>query len=424
MKGNDKRMIDEQSYENENELPIEDYIRSKAIQEMEVREPIDQDIEDLSEEREERKDPCYFKRKKIQELEKCFKECEGQKMLVVIKGPPDPDSIASAWAHCFIAQYFNIETQIIHFMPISHSENKALVKALRINMVQYKKDVDLSYFNCYALVDTPIAGLKSEHDPSMPKIDLPQDMPLFSLVDHHKKTGKVHGNFIDIRENAGATSSIYAEYLQYGTYTLSANSPSDMELATALQHGIRTDTDNFFLAREIDWEAAAYLSRFADRDLVRQISSSSLTANTMDILQHALETKEIKDNYILAGVGYVRETDRDGIALAADYLVRREGIDTAIVFGIIGDQYIHGSLRTRSNTLDPDSFLKDVFDIDKDTGQHYGGGRFDKGGFQIPLRIFSDCDDKNLLWELVSKIIKSKIIKRLGGKISMAEAKS
>ena len=110
-------MIDEQSYENENELPIEDYIRSKAIQEMEVREPIDQDIEDLSEEREERKDPCYFKRKKIQELEKCFKECEGQKMFVVIKGPPDPDSIASAWAHCFIAQYFNIETQIIHLCP-------------------------------------------------------------------------------------------------------------------------------------------------------------------------------------------------------------------------------------------------------------------------------------------------------------------
>ena len=31
-----------------------------------------------------------------------------------------------------------------------------------------------------------------------------------------------------------------------GTYTLSANSPVSMELATALQHGIRTDTDNFF----------------------------------------------------------------------------------------------------------------------------------------------------------------------------------
>lgn len=413
-------MLEEQA--NEVELPIEENLKNKASQDVELKESIESDMDDITEDRSDR--VIMLKKKKVQELEKCFKEYTGHKMLVVIKGPPDPDSIASAWAHCFIAQYFGIETQILHFMPISHSENKALVKALRITLVQYKKEVDLSSFSCYALVDTPIAGLKFENDPSMPKIDLPQDMPLFSLVDHHKKTGKVQGNFVDIRENAGATSSIYAEYLQYGSCTLSASNPTDMELATALHHGIRTDTDNFFLAREIDWEAAAYLSHFSDRDLVKQISASSLTANTMDILQHALETKEIKDNYIFAGVSYVGETDRDGIALAADYLVRREGIDTAIVFGIIGDQYIHGSLRTRSSTLDPDSFLKDVFDIDKETGQHYGGGRFDKGGFQIPLRIFSDCDDKKLLWELVSKTIKFKFFKKLGAKISMPEAKS
>jgi len=234
------------------------------------------------------------------------------------------------------------------------------------------------------------------------------------LVDHHKKTGKVKARFVDIRENAGATSSIYAEYLQYGKHSLSNTSATDTELATALHHGIRSDTDNFFLAREIDWHAAAYLSKFADRDLLKQIASSSITANTMDILQQALASKEIKDNYLLAGVFYVREADRDGIAQAADYLVRREGIDTAIVFGIIEDRYIHGSLRTRSSTVDPDIFLKEVFGTDKETGKPYGGGRFDKGGFQIPLNIFADCGDKQLLWELVNRTIKAKILKRLG----------
>ncbi|NUM34575.1 MAG: bifunctional oligoribonuclease/PAP phosphatase NrnA [Candidatus Brocadiae bacterium] len=397
-------MLDEDKMPEEQGNELNSSLRSKKFQEAD--EELDLSNDDILEERRERNNIAQ-QRKKIQELENALEEYSGHKMLVVIKGPPDPDSIASAWAHCFIAQNYGIETQILYFDPISHAENRALVKALRVSLLQYNQDIDLSEFSCYALVDTP-----SEDFPAMG--NLPKDTPLFSLVDHHKKTGKVKASFVDIRENAGATSSIYAEYLQYGKCTLSATSATDAELATALHHGIRTDTDNFFLAREIDWRAAAYLSRFADRDLLRQIASSPITGNTMDILQQALESKEIKDNYLFAGVSFVRESDRDGIAQAADYLVRREGIDTAIVFGIVEDQYIHGSLRTRSSTVDPDSFLKEVLGVDKETGRAYGGGRFDKGGFQIPLSIFSDCVEKKLLWELVSKTIKAKFLKRLG----------
>lgn len=348
-----------------------------------------------------------LRRKKIQDLEDAFREYSGHKMLVIIKGPPDPDSIASAWAHSFIAQNFGIETQIVYFDPISHPENRALVKAVRVELIQYKNEMDLSEFSCYAFVDTPY-----EEPPIALKLS--EQAICFSLVDHHKKAGRAKARFVDIRENAGATSSIYAEYLEYGSHHLSNTNATDTELATALHHGIRTDTDNFFLAREIDWHAAAYLSRFADHDLLRQIAASSITANTMDILQQALASKEIKGNYIVAGVLYVREADRDGIGQAADYLVRREGIDTAIVFGIVEDRYIHGSLRTRSSTVDPDIFLKEVFGSDKETGKPYGGGRFDKGGFQIPLNIFAECGDKQLLWELVNRTIKSKIFRRLG----------
>ncbi len=382
----------------------DDKLKKKVIHE----EDADNQLEELSEDRRD-KIAGSCRRKKVQELEEAMAEYSGQKMLLVIKGPPDPDSIASAWAHSFIAQNFGIETQIIYFDPISHPENRALVKALRVELLLYKPEMDLSEFNCYAIVDTPYEEFPSN-------IKLAENAICFSLVDHHKKTGKVKAKFIDIRENAGATSSIYAEYLEYGTHTLNTNNVAESELATALHHGIRTDTDNFFLAREIDWHAAAYLSRFADQDLLRQIASSSITANTMDILQQALASKEIKDNYLVAGVSYVRESDRDGIGQAADYLVRREGIDTAIVFGVIEDRYIHGSLRTRSSTIDPDIFLKEVFGHDKETGKPYGGGRFDKGGFQIPLNIFAECGDRGLLWELVNRTIKTKIYKRLGSK--------
>jgi nanoRNase/pAp phosphatase (c-di-AMP/oligoRNAs hydrolase) len=62
--------------------------------------------------------------------------------------------------------------------------------------------------------------------------------------------------------------------------------------------------------------------------------------------------------------------------------------------------------------MDPDSFLKEVLGADKD-GKHYGGGRFDKGGFQIPLNIFEGAE-KELLWQLAYKTIKTKFMKRLG----------
>lgn len=397
----------------------EEELKEETIETMEVSEDWDLTTQQLRKkphadaanaaDPEERREEAIYasRRKKIQELEAALEEYSGHKMLIVIKGPPDPDSIASAWAHSFIARNFSIETQILYFDPISHPENRALVRALRVELIQYNSEVDLSEYSCYALVDTQSVDF--------PALDaLPKNTPLFSLVDHHRKTGKVKARFVDIRENAGAASSIYAEYLQYGKFTLSTNNADDSELATALHHGIRSDTDNFFLSRDIDWRAAAYLSRFADSDLLRQIASQSITANTMDILEQALANKEIKDNYLFAGVTFVREADRDGIALAADYLVRREGIDTAIVFGVVENLYIHGSLRTRSSTMDPDSFLKEVLGTDSETGKHYGGGRFDKGGFQIPLSIFADCGDKELLWELVSKTIRGRFLRRLG----------
>jgi len=179
-------------------------------------------------------------------------------------------------------------------------------------------------------------------------------------------------------------------------------------------HGIRSDTDNFLFAREPDFEAAGYISQFCDRDLLREISVQNLTSGTMEVLRRALDSKDIIDNYMVAGVGLVRPQDRDGIPQAADYLIRREGVDTVIVFGIVGEQVIDGSLRTLSKTLDPDKWLKDLLGSDTE-GRFYGGGRHDKGGFQVPVGMFAFCDDRDLLWEVAEKTIKGLMRKRIGG---------
>lgn len=343
-------------------------------------------------------------RSKTEEFFAAIKMAENKKVLVVIKGYPDPDSIASSLAFSYVASFYNIESVILHFDDISHQENKALVKKLGIEMIQYEGGFDFTPFDFMVFSDTQTTDLP---------IDLPNHLKPLMLVDHHKNLGMKEAIFTDIRENAGSTCAIYTEYLIQGPVNLEAGDQNAIRLATALMHGIRSDTDNFMNAAEIDFLAAAYLGHLTDRDLLSVISHQSVSAQTMDITQTALQNKDIKGTFLFSGVGFVREEDRDGIAQAADYLLRREGIETVIVYGIIGGKFIDGSLRTTSHTLDPDKWIKDLFGVSTE-GKPYGGGRRDKGGFQLPLCVFSRCKDKELLWQVTKHTIEDIFYQKIG----------
>jgi nanoRNase/pAp phosphatase (c-di-AMP/oligoRNAs hydrolase) len=343
-----------------------------------------------------------------------LEKARGTRLLIVIKGHPDPDSIASAIAQRRFATAHEIEATIVFFDEVSHPENRALVKSLDADLRQYREDMDLSSFDYMSFVDT--------QTPHLP-VRMSKVPPILTFVDHHKLVGGFEGEFIDIRENAGATSSIYAEYLEHSVHGLQLGNPDDARLATALMHGVRADTDNFLLARSIDFRAGAYLRQFIDNDLLRMISKQSITVRTMEIIQRGLNNKIIRGTFLLAGVSFVREEDRDGIAQTADFLLRHEGIETALVFGIVNGDVVDGSLRTNSATIDPDGWLKAVFGADS-AGRHYGGGRRNKGGFRIPLGLFARCRDRDALWAIGKKTIKDLVFDKIGGEQDTPDSNS
>lgn len=341
---------------------------------------------------------------KTQELKKTLQSAKGKKLLICIKGYPDPDNIATSLALHWMAQRFEINSQIIHFEEISHHENRALVKKLDLDLFHYTDDFDASNFDFFAINDS--------QSPELP-LKLPETCKLLVFVDHHKSLGTVESIFLDIREDAGSTSAIYAEYLLDKTFNFTGEDAIETKIATALMHGIRSDTDNFVNATPIDYRASELISKYIDKDLLSLISRQSVPARTMDLTQVALQRKDIRGNFMFSGVGYVRDEDRDGIGQCADYLLHREGIDTVVVYGVVNGEFIDGSLRTKSHTLDPDKWIKDVFGKD-DRGNFYGGGRKDKGGFQIPLGVFSECSDKELLWILIKKTIDELFYEKIG----------
>lgn len=326
----------------------------------------------------------------------------GQRHAIAIRGYPDPDSIGSALAHAFICRQFDIEPVVLYFDDISHQENRALVKKLDIEMVRVSNGTDLSNLDGIAFVDTQRVDVPSAIDA----------LPVVSIVDHHKQQD-VEAAFRDVREDAGSTCSIYAEYLMEIEAFSDRDDPDVARIATAMSFGIRSDTDDFLLAREIDHRAAAFLAPLTDRDLLLAISKQSISPRAMEIIHRAYANKAIVDTYLVSGVEFVRDEDRDSIGQAADYLLRRDGIDTVICYGIVNNQFVDGSLRTTSHTVDPDRFLKNLLGTDAHDVP-YGGGRREKGAFKIPLGPFAHCGDKELLWKMVQRTIEDLFFQKIG----------
>ncbi len=344
------------------------------------------------------------KKTKTEELIEILEKAMGKRLLICIKGYPDPDNIATSLALAYMASRFDIQSTILHFEQISHHENRALVKKLDLDIEEYNDQFDYSSYDYYAVNDSQNTELP---------IKLPETCELLVFVDHHRKLGTIKSHFLDIRENVGSTAAIYGEYLAHPRFGFNGDTLEQAKIATALMHGVRTDTDNFVNATPADYKASELLSRYVDKDLLALISRQSIPAKTMDLTQIALQRKDIRGTFMFSGVGYVRDEDRDGIGQCADYLLNREGIDTVVVYGVVGGEFVDGSLRTKSHTLDPDKWIKDVFGQDQH-GVYYGGGRKDKGGFQIPLGVFGKCSDKELLWILIKKTIDELFYNKIG----------
>lgn len=344
-------------------------------------------------------------------LLKAMKPYKGQGHLIVLLGTPDPDAISSALALGFLGEKFEIDSTILCFAGVSHHENRALVKRLGINLVRYTNDFDLTPFKCYSIVDsqkchTPIDARLSE-----------LEIPLFAFVDHHREDlAAPPAQFVDIRPQVASTAAIFCEYLKEEYPSgLSPSDPVQVHLATALMHGIRSDTARFLLGTRAEYEAAAFLAPCLDTQVIELIERKVLAPSMLDMFENALVNRRIHDNFIFSDVGYVRSADRDAIPQVTELLLSREGTDTVLVFGVVDEKTIDGSLRTRSETINPDEFLKGVLGVSPESGQYYGGGNIrDRGGFQIPLGFFSLHEDKNQVYTMARQVIEKSFLEYIG----------
>ncbi|MCB0346019.1 MAG: DHH family phosphoesterase [Bdellovibrionales bacterium] len=352
------------------------------------------------------------------ELQKLFEKYRGGNHLVILQGAPDPDAISCALALEFLGARFEIETTILAFQLPSHHENRALVKRLGINIVYWEEGFDVNQYSIYSIVDSKRFTTKLD------KRLEEGGVQFLAFIDHHREDATApNAQLIDIRPQYGSTAAILCEYLSDAfPKGLESTDPDHVRLATALMHGLRSDTSTFLRSTPMDYEAAAFLAPSVDHRTLKMIERKVLTSGVLGMFENALVRKRVHDNFIFSDVGYVRGADRDGIPQAAELLLAREGTDTVLVFGIVDEKTIDGSFRTTSETINPDEFLKGFLGVSPESGEYYGGGNIrDKGGFQIPLGFLGLFEDKNQVYSMAKETIEKSFLAYIGKAINDEE---
>ena len=353
----------------------------------------------------------------VRRLSQTLEQHRGEKQLVIIQDFPDPDALSSAWAYQMIAANYDISCDIVYGGTLSHQENITLVRLTALPAKKYVntslQERDLSIYQGCVLVDSQ--GTNSQ----LYSVAKQAEIPLIVVVDHHSKQGDLEAEFIDLRPQTRATATIFTQYIQSGMLEFDTSNESHVQCATALMHGLRSDTNRLMQAKEEDFIAAAYLSRFYDSQLLNAVLQSARSRRVMNVIERALRNRIIKKNFSISGVGYLRYDDRDAIPQAADFLVTEEDIHTAVVYGVVHNEdddkeLVIGSLRTTKITLDPDEFIKETLGKDAQ-GRYFGGGRYMAGGFEIPVGFLNGFNDNSeytkLKWEVFDTQLKQKLMR-------------
>lgn len=309
-----------------------------------------------------------------------------RKIAIIVKGSPDPDAIASAFAIQTLAAMQGSAADIISTARISLERNVQFVKMAGIKLMEKQKLPSAKNYNAYIVVDHQSPEVQGYTG----------TLPCAAHIDHHEEIE--HDIPVDFRlvdTSAGSTCTMLTLLIQ----EMNIN-PEELttELFTSLLYGINTDTDKYEHASKKDYEAISFLTPRIDHQVFNQISGTVLTGDMLQHLNNAIKNQEIYRDWLITGLKYLDHMKRDTIAIVADYLLKREKVDAVIVFAIIVDEEtgsfsIDSSIRARKKSTNLNEMIKSI--------TSNGGGRKFKGAFQVDLDYFHECPDREALWKVV-----------------------
>jgi nanoRNase/pAp phosphatase (c-di-AMP/oligoRNAs hydrolase) len=282
-------------------------------------------------------------------------------LLILTHNYPDPDGLAAAFALGYLAQqHFGITWKIAYGGMIGRSENRAMVKLLKIPLRKSRPDL-LKKHRSVAVVDT---------QPKFKNNSFPDNRKATIIIDQHAFTEKPSAELAIIDTECGATCVIIAQAL------LLKGSPIPSKVATALVYGILSDTLDLYRARRAD-VIRTYLSIIphCDLRLLAQIQNPSQSKSFFITLHRALNSAILHRRLLVSHLGFVENPDL--VSQMADFLLTYEGAQWSFCTGRFRGS-IYASLRTSTPNAQAAEVLRFVFDNPRQAGGHAtiaGGSR-------------------------------------------------
>jgi len=182
--------------------------------------------------------------------------------------------------------------------------------------------------------------------------------------------------FADIRPGYLAASSILTEYLRAAKVR-----PAE-RLASALYYGIKTDTRHFMSdLSPWDVEAIRWLRGHANRDIVKRIEFSQFSREALDYFSIALVKRRFVKGVMFTHLGPVPFSDV--CVQVADFLIRVERVEWALVTGIVGETLVI-VFRNDGMKKDAGTLARSAFGEIGSAGGHKSMGRAEIPAMNLP----------------------------------------
>ena len=310
---------------------------------------------------------------------------EGKKrILVSCHRLPDPDALGSATGLAYLLRK-NLPKDAIVEMSVKGE----LGGGINAAFTQHA-GLDVTPWDDAKLLDRDRpdaydAAILCDVQPGFPSSPLPEGareklgFPT-AIIDHHRARGrKPTADFVDIRTDVGATASIVFSYFM----ELDEVVPPD--LAATLLYAVETDLAGAAgQPSELDNVALANLTLLADTKRLYRMRNVSLPQHYFVSYANALLNASVYDNLLLSHLDLIEFVEKP--AILADFLLRYNVIDWAVITALVGDandgrpERLVVSARTQNPSLSAGEMMRKAMD-----GLGEGGGHRTKAGGFVRL---------------------------------------
>jgi len=233
----------------------------------------------------------------------------------------DPDAMASALALKRLFWRRAKKVQIFHINTIKRADNLAMIRLLKIEQKHIRK-MKIQDITKWAIIDS-----QPHHN------ELFEKYKYDIIIDHHPVNLLSTGQFVDIREDYGAASTILTEYLR------AADIKPSPTLATALFYGIKTDTDNFIRSSTShDINAFRYLYQYVNINIIKKIEASEMTRNSLENFKAAMDRLVMYKDIAFIHMGKVKNPDI--LVIIADFFLKMVEVSWSVVSGVYGNKFV------------------------------------------------------------------------------------